>query len=170
MRRQQGGFSLVETILGVWVSSLIVFGMGMMMRHQASTFSFIANRTASMSDARFVLNKIRTEFEGLDTSDVVEITNTSISYYDRDGNLASFGLEPSTLELRRGSDVVLEEVGSFSLTFYDGNGDELSAIPESIQLIRSIQISLGAKAKNNNGQIVVSETIVPRRGLGYDIL
>jgi len=166
------GFSLLELLLSITIAGLIFGVAAETMIRQADTYAFVSNRKATIADIRHTVNQITYEFLRLETSDIIDISDSNIDFIDHNGDSTDFHLDTGaaagTLSLYRGSNEVLKNVSSFELEYQDETGAILDAIEEEISNVRRVKVTITTEAVGEEGNISLSTMITPRSFIGYN--
>lgn len=167
--KNERGFSLTEVILTLVVGTLLAGASSQTMVNSMTSYASIANRRATVSDSRYAMNQVTYELRGLSTAKIKSINSTEIYFTDSTGSDSSFHLATngSNLALFRGSEVLLDKVESFSIDYYNDQGQEIAATAENIPNIRRIKVDITASPISKEGAITLSTIITPRQFIGF---
>lgn len=167
--RSNRGFTLLELVLSLVVSGVVLGIVTETLMREAETYSFIANRKGAVADVRYALNRMTRELLRLDTPDIRDISATKIEFSDENGNVVSFGLAAAGQDLAvfRGGEVLVPRIRDFNIEYRDESGNLLSPDPGQIPFVRRIRLTIETDPVSDEGQIVLSTTVVPRAFLGY---
>lgn len=167
--RNQNGFSLLELILALLVGGIVIGVSSQTLVSNVDSYSFITNRKAALGDVRYAINRISHELLRIGESDLQNIDSTRIDFYDSDGTLANFrlGTNGANLGLFRGSDLLVDRVSTFSLEYYDGDGNVVSPTSGNETLVKRIKMTITTEPKNDEGSITLSTVVTPRVFIGY---
>lgn len=154
------GFSIIELILYISLSAIILGVTSQIMRNHVDAYSFITNRHSALSDAGYALDRIVYELLRIETADIISIDGDSIEFVDKDNNPASFKLAAngSNMALFRGNELMVSPVQSFSIKYYDLNGNVTAVIGD----IRKFEVGIVTAPVASEGSITLSTMVTPR--------
>lgn len=167
--RKNGGFSLLEVISILVITSLIgVYATESVMKN-INNYTFYSKRHLTQADARQALNHMVLELRNVDSSDITAISATSISFKDDTGTPTNFQLSITNGELAilRGNKVVVDQVNDFTIKYYNDTNVELIADISNIPFVRRIGISIKIPTSDNGGEVAFKTIVVPRSFVGY---
>lgn len=155
-----GGFSLVELVLYISLSSIVVGITSYVMVAQLDTYAFVSERQGSLADASYTMGRISNELTYVETSDLVNVDNDAITFVDTTGNNVSLALDNTgpTPTITRNGETLLDDVVAFTLDYYDINNNATTTIAD----IRRITVTLTCGDVNNQGNITLTKSITPR--------
>lgn len=164
----KNGFSLLEFILVMIFGSLLAIPTAEMMINNFNSYVFTADNHATLANCRNAINRMVLELVELDSNSITDISANKIEFIDSDGNPASFELSvgPQSLTVLRKNIPIINNVDSFTITYYDGTGNELAPDPTHINDIRRIGLDIMTAPVGNEGQTAIHTTIVPRVFIG----
>lgn len=168
------GFSLMEIILSIAIAG-VMFGMvSETLLDQAETSAFVSVRKRTITDVRQTLNVMTEELQHIGTGDILDISSSRIEFYDSTGTATSYELETDGDDLaifRGNDDVLLPNVGDFTIEYQDEDGNTLSTqadqLAASIEDTRRIKLSITTESDVEGGSITMDSLVVPREFLGY---
>lgn len=162
--RSARGFTLVEIVMYIVLAGL---GMGVAYQSfvgQVDSYAFLAQRKATLADARYAMNRMTYELLRVETADISAISADGIYFTDQNGNNTSFKLEATgdSLAINRGTEKLLDHVQEFAIKYYDESDTELDAHEGNIASVRRIEISITTKEQGNEGDLNLTTKITPR--------
>lgn len=136
------GFTLMELILAIGLSTLVISGLGAIFAGTITVWRKVQNSTSALKDGRLAMQWI--------TKDIREGVITEIGYNYIKLTDAEYSL--SGTNLMRGEDVLAQGVANLYLTCYNKNG----AVENNINMINFVSILLtveigGHRLSLNNG-------------------
>ena len=152
------------------ISSLVLTYAAECTLSNMNAYAFYAKRHSSLHDVRNTVNRINYELLDIRTGDITDISPTSISYVDTDGNNSNFhlGVLGDSLAVFRLDKPLVNRLDTFTIHYYDNAGNELIADPANISDIKRIGLSLVTQPIDGEGSISITTTVVPRYFLGYN--
>lgn len=175
------GFSMLEMVLALVMGALIVGATSTTLLDNVDSYTFIANRKSALGDARYAMNRISSEFLKMGSSSVAShitsidaacLSAGGISFTDNTGAAAGFyvttngtglGLYRGDCRDGVGDQLLVDDVTSFTLTYYDSTG----ATTATIDNITRIKFTLKTAPSRNEGNVVLTTTVTPRQLIGY---
>jgi len=156
------GFTLIETIMGIVVASIVILAFATIARYSIDSYSMIVARKEAMVQARFALNRITQELVSINPAAITAINSTSINFNDSVGNPTNFRSQTTNgiIQLFRGNDLLANNVSAFALTYYDANGNVI--LDGNISNMRRILIDMGVNAINGNHDVRIQGEVYPR--------
>lgn len=162
LNSKQKGFTLVETILGIVVASLVILTFATIASYSVDSYSMIVARKEAMVQARNALNRMTQELVSINPAAITSIASTNITFNDSNGNSTNFRSQTTNgiTQIYRGNDLLANNVSSFSLTYYDANGNPIT--DGNISNMRRILIDMGVNAANGNSDVKIQGEVYPR--------
>lgn len=164
----------MEIILSLSIAG-VMFGMvSETLLDQAQISAFVSDRKTTIADVRQTLSVMTDELQHIGTGDILDISASRIEFYDSSGTATSYELETdgSDLAIYRGNDdVLLPNVGDFTIEYQDEDGNTLSTqadqLSASIEDTRRIKLSITTESDVEGGSVTMDSLVVPREFLGY---
>lgn len=165
----QGGFTLIELITVMVITSFIVIYTSQTTLNSLNAYASYSQRHQGLSDARHAVNRMAFELLKIKTSDIATISANRIDFTDDDGNPANFRLSVngSQLSLYRNAHTLVDDVNNMTFLYYDADNNELAPDPANISQVRRIGITLQTKPVDGEGSHSINTTLVPRSFVGY---
>jgi hypothetical protein len=163
------GFTLVEAVLGLVMGAMVLGVTSQTLLNNMDSYTFVANRKSALGDARYAMDRMSYELLRVDSADLVAIEPTRIRFTDDTGTLTSFrlGTNGDTLALFRDTDLLVDKISSFALTYLDNDGNTVAPDAVNIPQVKRIKITLTTEEVDDEGQITLSTTVTPRVFIGY---
>ncbi len=160
--KMQKGFTLIESLLGMVMMSIVILAFASIARLSVDSYSLIVARKEAMSQARYALNRITQELVSIDPAAITAIANTSISFNDSVGTPTNFRSQSTNgvLQIYRGTDLLANNVSSFSFTYYDAAGNVIS--DGNISNLRRILVDMGVNSSNGYSDMKMRGEVYPR--------
>ena len=161
--KNKKGFTLIEAVLCIVISSIMVGVTSQAMIGNLTTYAFISNRQATLSDMRYAMNLMTNELTRITTATIQSISANSITFTDINGNGATYstGMQNGELTLLKNNEALAGPITSFTLTYRDQNNN----VTASIANVRKIQLTLTSAAQSDEGTIALTTTVIPRNFL-----
>ena len=151
--------TLIELIMVVVIVGTIAGFVGNIIFYEINTYTIVQNRKAGTQNARFVSQFLAKEIRLIAHPDsIFTATSDSLRFGDINGKTIRY--EFANSELRRNSDLLLQEVSAFGFDYYDGEGDLLLQPISDPAEIRRIAFQVTTAS---NGQKVTSRVNVTPR-------
>lgn len=155
------GVSFVELILAMLVTSIMASTAGYVLSGNMESYGHLKSRQDAMQDARYALNRANQEIMRLDIADIDSVESDAITFTDSDGNATSYSIGTTAdneTALLRGADVMIAPLSTGSIVAYDADGN----VTTDMNQLRRIAISVGTEEVNNEGEILLTTSVVPR--------
>jgi type II secretory pathway pseudopilin PulG len=164
--RNEKGFTMVEIVLYIVLSGILFNIAAQTLMGQINSYSFVAERKATMSDARYAINRISYDMMRIDPENITELDSDNISFTDFEGDATSYSFDPDTGILSKGAEHLLDSVQNFTIVAYDSSGTETEVIADA----RQFKFTITTAPKNNEGSMTLTTTIMPRSFMyaGYE--
>ncbi len=161
-KRFQGGFTIVETLLGIVVMGVVFLAFASIARLSVDSYSLIVARKEAMTQARYAMNRITQELVSISPAAITSIAASSINFNDSLGTPTNFRSQTTSgiLQIYRGNDLLANNVSGFSLTYYDANGNVIN--DGNIANLRRIAIDMGVNASNGYSDMKMRGQVYPR--------
>lgn len=168
MAKKQGrkkGFTLVETILTILIVGIIAGVSAKILLSGLDTYSFVVNRSNVAQHARVAMERMVSELTEVEWTDILYMSNSWLSYVDRDGLNSSFksGTNAGQPALIRGNDYLAGPLGFIDFDYLQANGSTAFFSSQ----VRKINIELSLDAAGGYGAITLRTEVFPRN-LMYD--
>lgn len=168
---------MLEMVLALVMGALIVGATSSTLLDNVDSYTFIANRKSALGDARYAMNRISSEFLKMGSSSIASIDAAclsagGISFTDSTGAAAGFyvttngtglGLYRGDCRDGVGDQLLVDDVTSFTLIYYDSDGATTTTIAD----IKRIKFTLKTAPSRNEGNVVLTTTVTPRQLIGY---
>ncbi|MBX7149267.1 hypothetical protein K1X76_09275 [bacterium] len=157
------GFSIIEAVLTISIMSLMFGVASQAMISNLSTYAFISNRQAALSDMRYAMNLVTNELTRLSSANIQSISATSITFRDINGNNATYSssTQNGVTSLMKNNEKLASPISGFTLAYLDQNGNTTAAISS----VRKIKVTMTSAQKDNEGNISLTTMIIPRNFL-----
>lgn len=169
--KNQAGFTLIEMMLALVVGGLLLAFLSQFFLEQANTYAFVSNRKSTVSDIRYAMNRMNHELMRVDPgSDITSFDTTNVYFNDTTGTPTNYRLATlatGELGIYRGPDLMISNVKTFHLEYYDNSGGILNPLTSVPSDIARIQIKILSDPQLNEGDIVMRTTVTPRSVIGY---
>lgn len=157
------GFSFVETTLYVSVASIIMATASQAMMSQIESYSQLTQTQTEVMDTHYALHSIANELLRVDSTDIIAIASSQIDFVDANGTTTKFttGTYKGHTALFRGSDVLLPDIQSFTMTYYDEHGHQTN----NISNVRQYKVTIKTVQTGKEGVVNLTTTVTPREFL-----
>ena len=161
--KSKRGFSLVESVLSCVVLAIIALTFASLFAYAIDSYEDLSARNESLDNARYSLNRISKELMYLQPSNIISISPSQLTFTDQTGTSTSFNtaLSGGILNLYRGSDVLAQNLSSFSFAYYDATGALITDY-SSPALLRRIQINISVKDTSGHNDVALTTEVYPR--------
>ncbi|GEM_PF-2465589 len=162
LKRKSAGFTLVETILGIVVMSVVILAFASIARLSVDSYSLIVARKEAMNQARYALNRITQELVSINPANITSIASNNITFTDNYGYNTSFRSQTISgiLQIYRGSDLLANNINNLAFTYLDANGNTI--LDGNVANLRRIIVDLGVIASNGYSDVKMRGEVYPR--------
>lgn len=168
----QRGFTIVELVLSIAIMMLMGAFIVSFMGSQVKSMMFVADRSESLGDARYALNRISYELMRVDpTTEITSFTATTLYFRDDTGVNTSFRMDTMAggIGLYRGTTLLVGHIDSFLITYYDSTGAALNlASAPAASTIKRIRVKIVTANNQGEGKIALQTAVTPRSVIGYE--
>lgn len=165
--KSQKGFTLLELVFYMTLSSIIFVVATAVLATQLEIFSNVNFRQTALANMRYGLDHMSQELLRVNHSaastTITSISATHIDFTDRDGIVTNFrqAANGSEQAIYRGNDVLVSPIQSLRLQYYDQAGTEITDMT-NITAIRRIKVTITSDEQSDEGTLVVTNTVTPR--------
>lgn len=142
--RSRGGFTLVEFLVAMAISSLVLAAIAVLTFYSGRSFAALANYVDLEHQSRKALDMMSKEIR--QTEQLTEFTSNRLTFEDHDGNSLTYEYDPDTQRLLRIKDgqtqVLLDECDYLNFGIYQRNpvggtyNQYPTATPETCKLVQ----------------------------------
>lgn len=166
--KKESGFTLIEIIVTLVIVGIIATMAGMGIVSGIKGYVFAKGNAAMTQKSQMALARVSRELMELVDVTTAQSSQVTYSRFDFDsGNIISqtMYLDSGLVKIASGStpsggDTIVDDVGSFTLTYYKGTNTWQTA--DDIQLLSSIRIVIGLTNPGGGSDISFSTTVTPR--------
>lgn len=162
---------MIEVVLALVVGAMIVGITTESMINNVDSYVFLANRKAALGDARYAMNRISQELLTVNTGNITTTNGTKIVFTSDAATSVEFKLAAngSKLGIFRNSDLLVDNVSSFTFAYYDANGAQLDPLAAGTPAAtKRIKFTITTQAVDNEGNVTLSTIVTPRDFIGYN--
>jgi hypothetical protein len=161
--RNSKGFSFVETTLYVSLASIIMATASQAMMSQVESYAQLTQTQTEVMDTHYSLTSMANELLRVDTADIIAISSSQLDFVDSNGATTKFttGTYNGHTALFRGSDVLLPDIQTLTIKYYDSNGNQTNVIAN----IRQYEIAIKTAQTGKEGVINLTTKVTPRQFL-----
>jgi len=154
MQKKQQGFTLLELVLVILLTSIIA-GVASKIIAQGLTIYLTARYTTDADwQGRLALERMARDIRAVSSGGISTAAASQLTFTDTNGNSVSYSL--SSTSLMRNSQILANGVSTLTFGYFDKNG----ATTATSSLIRYIKITLTIVQDNTNFSL--STSVYPR--------
>jgi len=157
------GFSLIELVIVMLLTAILGLFLATAISNGVDAWYFVMDKNELMTQTPYSLNRIARELRQIkDLKSVYAASSNSITFTDTNSVSITYNLSSNTVY--RNSNVLIDGVTSFSLLYYDANGNIIASpvVNPANTNIRRIKVSITTQKGSNS---LSMETIVRPRNL-----
>lgn len=153
------GFTLIEVVLGVILTSIMALTLAPLTTQGLNTYVSTTNRARLINDVRFALTRMSREILFIRAGDLRLMQPTRIAFVDVNGQPADYGFIAAGARgtLYRTAIPVLNNVNDVQFAYLDGNGNPTDVIAN----VRRVDAQITANSPVA-GTVTLRTEIVPR--------
>lgn len=153
---RNAGFSMVETILAIALTSIVALSFSPMLMQSVGSYSLATSRSRSLSDARHAMFHMSRELLQLSTADIQGISATQLQFIDSQGQATNFTFNAGSVF--QGATLLVPNVNNLTFSYLDSAG----VVTNVIANVRRIVISLNVQSAGNQGTVALRTEVFPR--------
>lgn len=148
MRSSESGFSLLELIIVLTLSSIIAIVTSRIIYSQMDSVNTSMNGINASTQARVALERMARDLRNVASSASLLSTSTAnkIDFVDSSGNSISYSLSGSTL--LRNSDVLADNIQSLTFNYYDKSGTIINPPPTTSTVYIKMTVVVSFKSSS----------------------
>jgi len=164
--KRESGFTLIEIIITLVIVGMMAAIAGMGIVSGIKGYMLAKDNASITQRSQMALARISRELMELVDVDTAQSSLVTYSKFDGDSVVQqTIYLDSGLVKIVSGStpsggDTIVDDVGSFTLTYYEGTNTWQTA--DDIQLLSAIRIDIGLTNPGGGSDISFSTTVTPR--------
>ncbi|MCB1213993.1 MAG: hypothetical protein KDK66_00825 [Deltaproteobacteria bacterium] len=158
--KNRGGFSLLETTLGLVMMGMLGMMLALFFRMGIESFGLTTARAESFNTAQIAMHRITQELMQINNGELLTISPTQIDFVDQNSLATNFRRQDAgdLFQVYRGSSLLANDLSEFSFQYFDASGAEITEFSDP-SIVRRVLINFKVVSDNDHGSIELSRSV-----------